>query len=101
MAARQKGTAELTVGILGRIWAIGCLGLFLLFWIPFAAIIFYAFAGLEGSVIAGVAVALIVASVASKVSSAKKLWRCAGCMKTIPAGSGNCPFCRVKLNPPT
>lgn len=100
MSSSQKSTAEVTLSILARLWALGCLGLFLLFWIPVSAIVFYSIFGLQISVICVLLVTALIAYIASNVSKRKhQMWRCGACAATFPPAAF-CPSCGAKLNPP-
>lgn len=100
---RQPSTLEATASILGALGKLGCLTLFLLFWIPFSAILVYAFVGKTGAIIAGVIVVGIVLWVFLKVKEAQSTWRCPYCngrFQPFQTSSALCPHCRRSVSPP-
>jgi hypothetical protein len=100
---RQPSTFEATTSILLRLWGIGCLGLLLLFWIPFSALLVYYIAGTQGAIITALVVAGIVWAVAANVRTQRRLWRCTHCNGTFQPFQGTsalCPHCRKTVTPP-
>jgi hypothetical protein len=87
--------------ILGAMGALGCIGLFLIVFLPLSAVILWAAIGPGPAIAVAVILGAIIAWViAATRMPARERWRCPFCHGTFAAGSPTCSNCGKTVAPP-